>query len=217
MAGRGGAGWAPGAGPVLGLACRHGLGKHHCLCQEGEWVPEEGQVTWRAWRGLDSGVLSLHLGGVGSRAWSHSRPPSCLGPHWGGALSGWAQAGATVAPQSLWSPLWSRFHLSASQASREEGAAQASRGHGQGVPFFRQPLRVPPGPPTPGLAAALPNGVSVKAPEVELGLSGEGPPRGPCATLFSPHGACPALGGVSSPLVDAGVGLGACTPVDGGL
>ena len=86
------------------------------------------------------------------------------------------------------------------------GAAQASRGHRQGAPGFRQPARVPPGPPTPGLAAALPNGVSVKAPEVELGLSGEGPPRSPCAALFSPHGACPALAGVSSPLVDAGVG-----------
>ena len=105
-------GWAGRAAGVAGpgVSVHRGLGEqarlgaeesgeHHCLCQEGEWVPEEGQVTRRAWWGLDSASSASIW-----EAWG-AEPGPAPGP----LLSGWAQEGATVAPQSLWSPLWSCF------------------------------------------------------------------------------------------------------------
>ena len=212
MAGRGGRlGW-----PALGLACTVASGSRPVSEPR-----SQVSITASARKVSGSQRRARSHGGRGGAWTRRPQPPSgrrgeqSLGP----LQAPSCLAGPRKEPQSPHKVCGHRCgHVSPLSISGVpgRGAAQASRGHRQGVPGFRQPARVPPGPPTPGLAAALPNGVSVKAPEVELGLSGEGPPRSPCASLFSPHGACPALGGVSSPLVDAGVGLGACTPVDGG-
>ena len=94
----------------LGEQARPGAeesGEHHCLCQEGEWVPEEGPVTRWAWQGLDSASSASIW-----EAWGAEPGPLQAPSVWG--LTGEApcpagQEGATVAPQGLWSPLCSRF------------------------------------------------------------------------------------------------------------
>lgn len=183
-----GAGVASGSRPILGA---EESGEQQRPCQEGGGSRRRARSHGR--RGGAWTLVSLASIWEVRGAEPGPRPgPLLSGTHCGGRAPG--LAGAAVAPQtSLCGHVLTSQHLG---GPGKKGLPRPLEDTRRVWPGFCQPTRVSPGPLTPGLAAALPGGVSVKAPEVGPGLLPGGASQSPWAMLFSaPRGlSCPGRG-----------------------
>lgn len=130
-----GAGMASGSRPVLRA---EESGEQHRLCQEGGGSRRRARSHGR--RGGAWTLVSLASIWEVRGAEPGPRPgPLLSGTHWEGEGPVWDSLGregprfGRSRSRPTDESLWSRSHLSASRGSWEERAAQASRGHTQGV------------------------------------------------------------------------------------